>query len=533
MKTPRSLVLVLVLFLSAASSRAIGVSAMPQVASKALQDDTTAGAVRIITGPDGDTVRANSCSRTDVQAAVNAAGDGDTVLVPAGNCMWATPAASTPAVLIAGKAITLQGAGIAQTVITDATGTNWNESLIRVDGVEGKPFRITGFTFTGINVQASVQIYGNCKSFRLDHCEFESPTDFVTAINTSGYTYGVIDHCTFFNSRVLVSGDDDAAWQRPLTLGSANAVYVEDCTFDCTAQCNTVDANAGGRYVFRYNTMRNSHVEAHSGCPSGLRATFSHEVYANTIVAETPTYRPFLIRGGTGVIFNNTITGSYTSPDIHVDDQRSCVDVSGYSCHAPWDRCDGDSIYDGNEPAGYGYPCRDQIGRSTDSGITTTQALEPMYEWDNTYGGADVDIILNPAMCVTMTYHIQEGRDFYNDTSRPGYTPYVYPHPLTWELVLIGSPDDETIHLDWTVHAYLPPTSTWRIDYYSETTPSAVSHTNIVSPTRAYTLTGLTNYTWYTVTLTAVGTTSALTDTVHAMPTDRFVYLPLVLRQGQ
>jgi hypothetical protein len=25
---------------------------------------------------------------------------------------------------------------------------------------------------------------------------------------------------------------------------------------------------------------------------------------------------------------------------------------------------------------------------------------------------------------------IQQGRDFYNDTPKPGYTPLVYPHPL-------------------------------------------------------------------------------------------------------
>lgn len=39
------------------------------------------------------------------------------------------------------------------------------------------------------------------------------------------------------------------------------------------------------------------------------------------------------------------------------------------------------------------------------------------------------------------------------------------------------------------------------------------------------------NYVWYTVTLSAVlGATPILTDTVRVMPTDRLVYLPLVLR---
>jgi hypothetical protein len=60
-----------------------------------------------------------------------------------------------------------------------------------------------------------------------------------------------------------------------------------------------------------------------------------------------------------------------------------------------------------------------------------------------------------------------------------------------------------------------------------------VVRTNIVSPTHAYTLTGLVNYEWYTVTLNAmVDTTPILSDTVMVMPTDISVYLPLVMREN-
>jgi len=55
--------------------------------------------------------------------------------------------------------------------------------------------------------------------------------------------------------------------------------------------------------------------------------------------------------------------------------------------------------------------------------------------------------------------------------------------------------------------------------------------TGIISSTRAYSVTGLTNYAWYTVTLNALLDSSPfLTDTVRVMPTDRLVYLPLVTR---
>ena len=74
-------------------------------------------------------------------------------------------------------------------------------------------------------------------------------------------------------------------------------------------------------------------------------------------------------------------------------------------------------------------------------------------------------------------------------------------------------------------------TSTWQIDYDGPTGDPPSPITGIISPTRAYTLTALTNYVWYTVTLNAMlDSMPFLTDTVAAMPTDLFVYLPLVLK---
>jgi hypothetical protein len=55
------------------------------------------------------------------------------------------------------------------------------------------------------------------------------------------------------------------------------------------------------------------------------------------------------------------------------------------------------------------------------------EALEPIYCWSNTLTGALTGM--------SSSYPgIQSGRDFYNDTSRPGYTPLAYPHPLASQL---------------------------------------------------------------------------------------------------
>jgi hypothetical protein len=98
-------------------------------------------------------------------------------------------------------------------------------------------------------------------------------------------------------------------------------------------------------------------------------------------------------------------------------------------------------------------------------------------------------------------------------------------------LILSGTPADRAIHLTWTVNTTLPVTSTWRLAYDGPTGDQPSPITGIISPTRAYPLTGLTNYTFYTVTLNAMlASAPFLTDTVRVMPTDIFVYLPLVLR---
>jgi hypothetical protein len=55
------------------------------------------------------------------------------------------------------------------------------------------------------------------------------------------------------------------------------------------------------------------------------------------------------------------------------------------------------------------------------------QVRDPVYVWNNVRNGEkhDVDVFSygkNP--------HIVEGRDFFNNVPKPGYTPFVYPHPL-------------------------------------------------------------------------------------------------------
>jgi len=100
-------------------------------------------------------------------------------------------------------------------------------------------------------------------------------------------------------------------------------------------------------------------------------------------------------------------------------------------------------------------------------------------------------------------------------------------------LRLHGAPADGAINLTWELGGTLPSSYTWQIDYVGTPGYQSSPITGVVSSTRAYPLTGLANYEWYTVTLSAlVDSTALLSDTVRVMPTDILVHLPLVLREN-
>ncbi len=97
------------------------------------------------------------------------------------------------------------------------------------------------------------------------------------------------------------------------------------------------------------------------------------------------------------------------------------------------------------------------------------------------------------------------------------------------QLQLSGSPNDQTILLHWTVNTAVAPGTTWQISYSGPAGDQPSPLTGLAEGTRSATLTGLTNYTIYDITLNAmVSGSPVLTDTVSVMPTDLLLYLPLV-----
>lgn len=376
------------------------------------------------TGFSTGVVYAATCSSTDVQAAVDAASDGFTVVLPAGSCAW-TAVAGAAAVAISQKSITLQGAGADQTILSATVSTGLATAL-RIDAGSGRPVRLTGVTLS--TTSASIELLtvaGASQTVRIDHNKFDAPTA-VTAVHVAGALYGVIDHNTFHNASAIVEDDGDGSWQRPLNLGGGDALYFEDNTFQFDAPARAVGGSAGARYVFRHNTL-NAGVQDFSNCETGARGVRKVEIYNNTFAADTwSPSAPVVLLGGTGVVFGNTVSGPFSASAIVVSDARSDATACA-GLWAPQPACDGSSPFDGNTPDLSGYLCRDQIGASTDAGLSTAQSSDPLFAWNNVGPTGSVDIVAGGG--AGSLAHVAANRDFFN-SARPDYVDYVYPHPL-------------------------------------------------------------------------------------------------------
>ena len=383
---------------------------------------------------------ASTCAQRDIQTAIDSAVDGDTVQVPAGTCTWTS---STVAAVTITHAITLQGSGCAVdsngraatpcgTVIIDNTAVDWNMTAIDVNYSGSSRVRITGFQIvlnhsTG-NYGGEVRISGGTPAFRIDHCVFNGGNHTkASAIGIYGDTWGVIDHNTFLSSdgnawkAAQISANGETSWNSALSLGSANAVYMEDNTFTQNVTqgylaYGVVDNGPGGRLVFRYNILNNTGNIGGHGYDTDPSSAISSEIYNNT-VNHTVTgnfYTAISFRGGTGVIFNNVFSATAGGWDTFINLYYYCGCTGNATCQSPRTY---HTTYPGYEQPGFG---------PNGSG---GQVSAPIYEWNNT-------TTVSPHMsaagtCANESTMILANRDYFINTPRPKYAPYQYPHPLT------------------------------------------------------------------------------------------------------
>lgn len=364
------------------------------------------------------TLTATSCSVAAVQAAIDAASIGDTVQVPAGTCSWDGATVTIPS----RANITLTGAGIDATVINSAPGAR---AVALVFGSS----RVTGFTWNCGHIQVDGE------QWRIDHNKFACTSAqegvFVRGERKTASPKGVIDHNAFVNQRVLAFDypgvtlselQGTTHWAAAPQLGTEEAVYVEDNTFVFTQFFNAIDCNYSGRYVFRFNDVRDVYLEAHS--TQGFnRACRKWEIYKNTIrQVDRAMYFIMFLRGGAGINFGNVATGTFgAAPNILINNIRSCRDPgSGVG------QCTGTAAWDGNASGQTGHLCRDQIGAGQDSEPWTStapprQTSLPAYFFLNALNGDPMGVaVVAGEPCPAGDFngvHLQANRDYFVSTA--------------------------------------------------------------------------------------------------------------------
>ena len=334
-------------------------------------------------------------TRYSVQGAHDDAAPGDTIIVPEG----ATPTwGAGGAYLSLSKPITLTSPGAGATITIAADAPDWANGVIRNSGGA----KIDNFTFqqiAGTGQNNSVLGCSGANDWRVTRCTYIGAAG-------NGYfvyfaSYGLIDNCTIIggagNDEWIFGRGPNDAWQTASQKGTANAVFVEDCTL--TGQ-GYLDANANASVVVRNCTITPTtgaiKLDGHGQYSNTPARSFRlMECYRNTWTTSNGSNPCFEIRGGTGFIWDNV---SASGP-IYVGDYRV---VNG-----------ANTVSD--------YPLYDQVGTGQDP-FPASAAGEPLYLWNNTRSSGGSNWAATQAIYGTsMVGLVNPDRDYFEtDTSFDG-----------------------------------------------------------------------------------------------------------------
>ena len=311
------------------------------------------------------TIVATNGTEVAVNAAIAQAKFGDTVQIPAGTWTW-----SVGNVGVSG--ITLAGAGTNATFILDNLPNGWGNFAGFIFGlpVPNAPTRITGITFADAGdvvasykgkVMIDGRAYGNAASWRIDHCMFVNLNG--NNILAYGFAVSVIDHCAFAlkgaeaitQYGLSTTPNDpwgDYPWATPAVYGTTNVLYIEDCYFknsiSTDAAGGAFDAEAGAMSVFRNNLLLDCAWFNHGNDTSGrYRSTRSFEIYNNVFIDDQNWVSAMDFRGGTGVVFSNTVTGYKLFDTIENYRNVQPNSFGGVDGSNPWDKTNAVVYYTG------------------------------------------------------------------------------------------------------------------------------------------------------------------------------------------
>jgi len=366
------------------------------------------------------TIYSTDGSQTDVNAAIANASAGDTVSVPQGSFTWG----DSGSYVALNKSVTLQGAGIDKTIINlSSTGSTFTTGTIRIQSAAAvvRDFTIlppaSGNKTTPFSVSGSGYIGWRITNVKYD-CTGSTLFSYFVYV---GKNYGLIDHCVIIggggsNELIFARGPDDS-WQTPTSIGTQNALFIEDNIF--SGQGYLTDINDNGRAVVRYNTVNSQmKIDGHGYASNSKRGVRHMEAYGNHWTAAASSWAAFDLRGGTGMIFDNLSDNRGGSsvfwPNMYLVDYGSLNLWSNFG-----------NVY--QTPVNY--PIKDQVGVGMDPKVPGS---EPMYLWNNIAGGVDwklswkaipagaISLYQTQTTDVTSTFTMQDiikaDRDYFKQT---------------------------------------------------------------------------------------------------------------------
>jgi hypothetical protein len=157
-------------------------------------------------------------------------------------------------------------------------------------------------------------------------------------------------------------------------------------------------------------------VDSHGFC--AIHGTREWEISNNRWINDTGNnlWAMMHMRGGTGVIFGNSLSGSNVTYGIYWNEYRVSTTQCGGSL--PFNVPGYGTVTTGSQcPSTERYPCAQQIGRGQNN------SADPVYVWNNTG-------LPRMEWDSGVSSYVVQNRDYFM-SAKPGYTPYPYPHPLT------------------------------------------------------------------------------------------------------
>jgi hypothetical protein len=303
-----------------------------------------------------DTHTAASCEnkvgQLDVQAAVDLATAGDTVVIPAGTCTWDTKVTVTAAITITGQNNTSPTITAAANVslfdiaLNDAAGTFQltkmalvgartsasGEADVYLNGVWLKS-RINDIAWSGVSPR---QIWIG-KNF------FNDSDRFFGSLNIT-HQKVLIDNINFTATGnvktqfLYIWGRNNLAWLEDDGYGTDNFIFLENSTLswpdaEWPNYGVITDTEAGARFVLRYLDVTNGYVSEHDYAND--RGNRCIEVYNNNLTATYANQTAFnMTRGGTGIAHNNVVSGfsNLNNPMIYRVFNNNAARFPGYLC---------------------------------------------------------------------------------------------------------------------------------------------------------------------------------------------------------